>query len=295
MSNPIETFSERFLKYLRAVLIYLSVFCMNRVCMTYIRVAFSGGECHVWMCDCRLMSLHTDNLHYTRRLTNGQMGRQRCIRVAATFHFKHDLPVVPRHLPPTSPLLMHRCHSRAQASLAALTPSQPNNQATAEAAAAPAPHYSKGLSPPIFPIFGVRPPYFLSASVYPISQDAPKPPLNFLVMNDHWPSHWQRGSWCHIITVSTFRLNYQITPVLKRPGRLTGSRQRKHKNLKREGLLGHRQTSSEIRFVLFLKRPHITANEKPGNKLISLVEKPETLINNDRKHLASHWYPIFPF
>lgn len=48
------------------------------------------------------------------------------------------------------------------------------------------------------------------------------PPFSFVVMNDRWPSHWQLSSWCHIITVSPFRQNYQITSVLKRPGRLTG-------------------------------------------------------------------------
>lgn len=30
--------------------------------------------------------------------------RQDCIRAAATFHFKPDLPVVPLYLPPTYPL-----------------------------------------------------------------------------------------------------------------------------------------------------------------------------------------------
>lgn len=76
------------------------------------------------------------------------------------------------------------------------------------------------------PFLWVRPPHFLYASVYPISQDASPPPTppptSFLVMNDRWSSHWQLGSWCHIITVSPFRQNYQITPVLKRLGRLTG-------------------------------------------------------------------------
>lgn len=46
--------------------------------------------------------------------------------------------------------------------------------------------------------------------------------FSFAVMNDHWLSHWQLGSWCNIITVSPFRQNYQIISVLKRPGRLTG-------------------------------------------------------------------------
>lgn len=85
----------------------------------------------------------------------------------------------------------------------------------------PVAHYSEGLSPPIFCISGVRPPYLLPAGAYPISQDAPPPPFSFVVMNDRWPSHWQLSSWCHIITVSPFRQNYQITSVL-RPGRLTG-------------------------------------------------------------------------
>lgn len=84
----------------------------------------------------------------------------------------------------------------------------------------PVAHHSEGLSPPIFSISGERPPYFLPVGVFPISQDAPPP--SFAVMNDHWPSHWQPGSWCHIITVSSFRQNYQITSALKRPGRLTG-------------------------------------------------------------------------
>lgn len=51
--------------------------------------------------------------------------------------------------------------------------SQPNHHHATQAVAAPEPHYSKGLSPPIFSHFlGARPPHFLSASVYPISQDA---------------------------------------------------------------------------------------------------------------------------
>lgn len=58
--------------------------------------------------------------------------------------------------------------------------------------------------------------------VFTRSVKMPPPPSSFQVMNDRWPSHWQLGSWCHIITVSPFRQNYQITPVLKRPGRLTG-------------------------------------------------------------------------
>lgn len=89
----------------------------------------------------------------------------------------------------------------------------------------PVAHYSEGLSHPILSISEVRSLYFLSAGVYPISQDAPQQPphpFSYAVMNDHWPSHWQLGSWCHIITVSPFRQNYQITSVLKRPRRLTG-------------------------------------------------------------------------
>lgn len=35
------------------------------------------------------------------------MERKDYIRAAATFHFKPDLPVVPLHLPPTNPLLIH--------------------------------------------------------------------------------------------------------------------------------------------------------------------------------------------
>lgn len=148
------------------------------------------------------------------------MERKDCIRAAATFHFKPDLPLVPLHLPHTNPLLIHHWHSGVQTCLA--TPlSQANNQSATQAVAAPAPHYSKGLSPPIFSHFWVRPPHFLSASVYPISHNA-NPPASFLMMNDRWPSHWQLGSWCYIITVSPFRQNYQITPVLKRSGRLTG-------------------------------------------------------------------------
>lgn len=85
----------------------------------------------------------------------------------------------------------------------------------------PVAHYSEGLSPPIFSISGVRPPYSLSAGVYPSVRMPPSPLFSFAVMNDHWPSHWQLSSWCHIITVSPFRPNYQITPVLKGPGRLT--------------------------------------------------------------------------
>lgn len=75
-----------------------------------------------------------------------------------------------------------------------------------------------------FQYFWVRPPHFLSGNVYSISHNAKPPhnPASFLMMNDRWRSHWQLGSWCHIITVSPFRQNYQITPVLKRPGRLTG-------------------------------------------------------------------------
>lgn len=80
------------------------------------------------------------------------MGRRDCIRAAATFHFKPDLPVVQLHLPPTKPLLMHHYHSEAQAGRAAPL-SQPNNQPTTQAVAAPTPHYSKGLSPPIFSHF----------------------------------------------------------------------------------------------------------------------------------------------
>lgn len=148
------------------------------------------------------------------------MERKDCIRAAATFHFKPDLPVVPLHLPPTNPLLIHHWHWGVQACLAAPL-SQANNQHATQAVAAPAPHYSKGLSPPIFShVLGET--TALSASVYSISHNANPPPASFLMMNDRWPSHRQLGSWCHIITVSPFRQNYQITPVLKRPGRLTG-------------------------------------------------------------------------
>lgn len=53
------------------------------------------------------------------------IGRQYCIRTAATFHFKPDPPLVPLHLPPTSPLppppthpfLTHHCHPGARARL----------------------------------------------------------------------------------------------------------------------------------------------------------------------------------
>lgn len=179
------------------------------------------------------------------------IGRQYCIRTAATFHFKPDPPLVPLHLPPTSrhqptpswritvilglghalisppPPENNRCHYHLPP-----PPHQSNNQSTTQAAATPAPHYSKGLSPPIFSHFCERPPHFLTARVYPISHDQPTTnqthkeththTSSFPVMNDRWPSHWQLGSWCHIITVSPFRQNYQITPVLKRPGRLTG-------------------------------------------------------------------------
>lgn len=147
------------------------------------------------------------------------IGRQYCIRTAATFHFKPDPPLVPLHLPPTSPLppppthplLTHHCHPGARARLD-FTPSsrkqplplpppphQSNNQSTTQAAATPAPHYSKGLSPPIFSHFCERPPHFLTARVYPISHDQPTTnqthkeththTSSFPVMNDRWPSH----------------------------------------------------------------------------------------------------------
>lgn len=73
------------------------------------------------------------------------------------------------------------------------------------------------------------------------------PPFSFVVMNDRWPSHWQLSSWCHIITVSPFRQNYQITSVLKRPGRLTGRPtketqiSKKRRTLKTPWILADRQ------------------------------------------------------
>lgn len=157
------------------------------------------------------------------------MGRQDCIRAAATFHFKPDLPTVPLHLPPTSPLLMHHCHTRAQACLPKPPPQKKNLSQTTNhphhtgCSCSCTPLLQRPLTSYFQPFLWVRPPHFLYASVYPISQDAsPPPPTSFLVMNDRWSSHWQLGSWCHIITVSPFRQNYQITPVLKRLGRLTG-------------------------------------------------------------------------
>lgn len=154
----------------------------------------------------------------------------------------------------------------------------------------PVAHYSEGLSPPIFSISGVRPPYFLSAGVYPVSQDAtpptPPPSFSYAVMNDHWPSHWQPGSWCHIITVSPFRQNYQITSVLKRPGRLTGRPtketqiSKKRRTLKTPWILTDRR---ENIFFFFpgLGRPSITAKELHKSR------GSFAFANIDAKHLVS--------
>lgn len=61
---------------------------------------------------------------------------------------------------------------------------------------------------------------FLQVFIRSLTMPASRPSTpGLLVMNDHWPSHWQLGSWCHIITVSPFRQNYQITAVLKSPGK----------------------------------------------------------------------------
>lgn len=38
----------------------------------------------------------------------------------------------------------------------------------------------------------------------------------FEVMDERWTSLWQACSWCHIITVSPFRQNYQIIPTPRR-------------------------------------------------------------------------------
>lgn len=152
------------------------------------------------------------------------MGRQECIRAAATFCFKADLPVVPPHLPPTSPFLMHHWSSGTPCCLPVSTKQAARHTCCSCSCT---PLFQRPLTSYFHPFFwsggvgGVRPPHFLSAGVYPITHNA-TPLSSFLVMNDRWPSHWQLGSWCHIITVSPFRQNYQITPVLKRPGRLTG-------------------------------------------------------------------------
>lgn len=90
---------------------------------------------------------------------------------------------VPLLLTPTSPLLMHHFHSGAQACLADPL-SQLNKHPATQPLTALAPHYSKGLSPPVFSHW-VRPRHFRSASVYPISQDATHPP--FLFPGDEWP------------------------------------------------------------------------------------------------------------
>lgn len=170
----------------------------------------------------------------------------------------------------------------------------------------PVAHYSVALSPPIFSISGVRALYFLSAGVYPISQDASwtspystfhpptplNPPFSFAVMNDHWPSHWQLGSWCHIITVSPFRQNYQITSALKRPGRVTGwptketQISKKRRTLKTPWIL----TDTQV-FYFFpgLERLPITAKEfwKSRGSL--------TVAKIDPKHLVPPSCSVFPF
>lgn len=42
------------------------------------------------------------------------------------------------------------------------------------------------------------------------------PGNTFVVMDERWASFWQACSWCHIITVSPFRQNYQIIPTPRR-------------------------------------------------------------------------------
>lgn len=182
------------------------------------------------------------------------IGRQYCIRTAATFHFKPDPPLVPLHLPPTSPLppppthplLTHHCHPGARARLD-FTPSS-RKQPLPLPPPTPTPSvkqpvYHTGCSYSCTPLLqrpltsyfqpflwettalsdcSCLPDQSRPAHHQPNTQRDTHTHSSFPVMNDRWPSHWQLGSWCHIITVSPFRQNYQITPVLKRPGRLTG-------------------------------------------------------------------------
>lgn len=119
----------------------------------------------------------------------------------------------------------------------------------------------------------------------------PSPLFSFAVMNDHWPSHWQLSSWCHIITVSPFRPNYQITPVLKGPGRLTDRPTKETQISKKRRTLKTPWILTDRQFFFFpgLERPPIIAKkfQKSRGSL--------TFANIDAKHLLSPSCSLFPF
>lgn len=188
-------------------------------------------------------------------------GRLDCISGAAMFHFKPDLPVVSLHLPPTSPswciTSQTWCHFHA-----AISATHTQLKAHPTDCSCPGPHYLKGLLLSIFSFFVWDTTLFLSfcKCLSDHSQcQLPTPNLWFVLMNDRWPSYWQLGSWCHIITVSPFRQNYQITPVPRRPGRLTGQPTKEIQISQRTWRT--LQTSSKFRFVML-------SEFNSGNKII---------------------------
>lgn len=165
--------------------------------------------------------------------------------------------------------------------LSGLAPSEPNN---------PWPITLKASHLP-FSLFLGRGHRIFSLLVF--SPSVRMPPPSFAVMNDHWPSHWQSGSWCHIITVSPFRQNYQITSVLKRPGRLTGRPTKVTQISKKEedfedSLNFNRQAGIFFSFFPGLERP-ITA------KIFQKSRASLTFTNIDAKHLVSPSSSVFPF
>ncbi len=71
-----------------------------------------------------------------------------------------------------------------------------------------------------------------SIPVPPVSEYLFFPSSMFAVMDERWTSLWQACSWCHIITVSPFRQNYQIIPTPPEASvRLTGPANKRNTNI----------------------------------------------------------------